>query len=338
MGSRWFKGIHWHRTPRQRKCGNQFDTPKEADSINILNLILFFSFCVTNAHLHFYDWCCQDAYFPRLEYGNLCVPKWYPKSCFGILSTIGLQHLATTGKGGQAPNALGDCGVPYPWPCSECRCEWLIWLIRGFESFWVDYQVALRFHFFLTWPSLWYRSVFVCLMRSRYVNNTRNCFNEALMQDVVSMVRGHRTTPTVSLDSQYLPSRTLFASRWGRTFSEPCRHGTRRYVSMSHYFALIHSQEICVAETSLHHALMCIDAEQDPLAFSDPEDVRSQVEWTWQCMAVADCPWASWAPCEFDSVHVFIKDEPSLERAWPHLLKPQLHRQSRKKNHQFRSQ
>lgn len=191
---------------------------------------------------------------------------------------------------------------------------------------------------FLTWPSLWYRSVFVCLMRSRYVNNTRNCFNEALMQDVVSMVRGHRTTPTVSLDSQYLPSRTLFASRWGRTFSEPCRHGTRRYVSMSHYFALIHSQEICVAETSLHHALMCIDAEQDPLAFSDPEDVRSQVEWTWQCMAVADCPWASWAPCEFDSVHVFIKDEPSLERAWPHLLKPQLHRQSRKKNHQFRSQ
>ena len=76
-------------------------------------------------------------------------------------------------------------------------------------------------------------------MRSRYVNNTRNCFNEALMQDVVSMVRGHRTTPTVSLDSQYLPSRTLFASRWGRTFSEPCRHGTRRYVSMSHYFALI---------------------------------------------------------------------------------------------------
>lgn len=86
-----------------------------------------------------------------------------------------------------------------------------------------------------------------------------------------------------------------------------------------------------VAETSLHHALMCIDAEQDPLAFSDPEDVRSQVEWTWQCMAVADCPWASWAPCEFDSFHVVIKDEPSLERAWPHLLKPQLHRQSRKK-------
>lgn len=247
IGSRWFKGIHWHRTPpRHRKCGNQIDTPMEADSINIsiadfvllflcLNLILFFSFCVTNAHLHFYDSCCQDAYFPRLEYGNLCVPKWYPKSCFGILSTIGLQHLATTGKGGQAPNALGDCGVPYPWPCSECHCEWLIWLIRGFESFWVDCQVTFEIPLFFD-----YRSVFLCLMRSRYVNNTRNCFNEALMQDVVSMVRGHRTTPTtVSLDSQYLPSRTLFGSRWGRTFSEPCRHGTRRYVSMSHYFALI---------------------------------------------------------------------------------------------------
>ena len=320
----------------------------EADSINIsiadfvlrflcLNLIpLFFPSALKMPISTFMMPVAKKHNFPRLEYGNLCVPKWYPKSCFGILSTIGLQHLATAGKGGQAPNALGDCGVPYPWPCSECHCEWLIWLIRGFESFWVDYHVALRFHFFLTWPSLWYRSVFLCLMRSRYVNNTRNCFNEALMQDVVSMVRGHSTTPTVSLDSQHLPSRTLFASRWGRTFSEPCRHGTRRYVSMSHYFALIHSQEICVAEISLLHDTTCIDAEQDPLAFSDPEDVRSQVEWTWQWPIAPGH--ASWAPCEFDSFHVVIKDEPSLERAWPHLLKPQLHRQSRKKNHQFRSQ
>ena len=82
IGSRWFKGIHWHRTPRQRKCGNQFDTPKEADSINILNLILFFSFCVTNAHLHFYDWCGQDAQLLKARIRKSLCSKVIPKVVF----------------------------------------------------------------------------------------------------------------------------------------------------------------------------------------------------------------------------------------------------------------
>eukprot|EP00913_Durusdinium_trenchii_P012510 g11746.t1 len=66
-----------------------------------------------------------------------------------------------------------------------------------------------------------------------YVNNTRNCFNEALMQDVVSMVGAN-----------------IFRALQTR------------------------NKELF---------LMCV-CERDPLAFSDPED-----------------------------------DEPSLERAWPHL-------------------
>ena len=77
---------------------------------------------------------------------------------------------------------------------------------------------------------------------ARYVNNTRNCFNEALMQDVVSMVGANifRALQTRNKARQSEKRRPRMGFKWLRM--------------------------------------------QDPLAFSDPED-----------------------------------DEPSLERAWPHL-------------------
>ena len=235
--------------------------------------------------------------FSRPEYGNLCVPKWYPKSCFGILSTIGLQHLATTGKGGQAPNALGDCGVPYPWPCSECRCPVVDLVDKRIRKFlgWLGPPCGIDL-FFCAW-----------------------------------CVPGMSTTPGTA--SMKLWCRMLWAwsgvtgqlpqFRWTHNnHPVPCLHrgGGEHFPSladteqgaMSAWAITLHwyIHRRFPAETSLRlHDTMCIDAEQDPLAFSDPEDVRSQVEWTWQCMAVADCPWASWAPCEFDSVHVVIKDE-----------------------------
>ena len=242
----------------------------------------FFSFCVTNAHLHFYDWCCQDAQLPKARIRKSLCSKVIPKVVFW--NSFYYRTLAPGRNRKRRPSAKRSWRLWSALSMAMLRMSlWVVDLVdKRIRRFLGWLSGCFEIPLFLTWPSLWYRSVFVCLMRSRYVNNTRNCFNEALMQDVVSMVRGHRTTPTVSLDSHYLPSRTLFASRWGRTFSEPCRHGTRRYVSMSHYFALIQLQEICVAETSLLHDTMCIDAEQDPLAFSDPEDVRSQVEWTWQ--------------------------------------------------------